>query len=140
MTWLYPAEIVGLQIRAPATGISTAGNWVFNFMVVMITPIAFSSIQYKTYIIFAVINAFIIPCVYFFYPETAGRSLEEMDDIFAESKSPFDVVRIANTMPKRHGKHGQLLMDNSKVDGYGRDESTTAGAQKEYGNGVENVA
>lgn len=31
-----------------------SANWVFNFMVVMITPVAFDSIGYKTYIIFAV--------------------------------------------------------------------------------------
>jgi len=37
-------------------------------MVVMITPVAFETIGYQTYIIFAVINAFIVPCVYFFYP------------------------------------------------------------------------
>jgi len=47
-------------------------------MVVMVTPVAFASIGYKTYIIFAVINAFMVPSVYFFYPETAYRSLEEM--------------------------------------------------------------
>ena len=47
-------------------------------MVVMVTPVAFASIGYKTYIIFAVINAFMVPCVYFFFPETAYRSLEEM--------------------------------------------------------------
>lgn len=27
MTWLYPAEIVPLRIRAPANGISTSANW-----------------------------------------------------------------------------------------------------------------
>ena len=54
MTWLYPAEIVPLRIRAPANAIATSGNWIWNFMVVMITPVAFSSIGYKTYIIFAV--------------------------------------------------------------------------------------
>lgn len=75
MTWLYPAEIVPLRIRAPANALSTSANWVctsklpvplhffcigakrmqaFNFMVVMITPVAFASVKYKTYIIFAV--------------------------------------------------------------------------------------
>ncbi|KAH0148825.1 general substrate transporter, partial [Aureobasidium melanogenum] len=77
MTWLYPAEIVPLRIRAPANALSTSANWIFNFMVVMITPVAFDTIGYQTYIIFAVINAFIVPCVYFFYPETRLRSLEE---------------------------------------------------------------
>jgi sugar porter (SP) family MFS transporter len=74
MTWLYPAEIVRvllpssyvkpewpadllkvpLRIRAPANALSTSANWAFNFMVVMITPVAFNSIKYQTYIIFAV--------------------------------------------------------------------------------------
>lgn len=54
MTWLYPAEIVPLRIRAPANALSTSANWAFNFMVVMITPVAFQTIGYQTYIIFAV--------------------------------------------------------------------------------------
>ena len=32
MTWLYPAEIVPLQIRASANALSTSANWAFNFM------------------------------------------------------------------------------------------------------------
>lgn len=54
MTWLYPAEIVPLRIRAPANALATSGNWIWNFMVVMITPVAFANIGYQTYIIFAV--------------------------------------------------------------------------------------
>lgn len=54
MTWLYPAEIVPLKIRAPANALSTSSNWIFNFLVVMITPVAFNNIGYRTYIIFAV--------------------------------------------------------------------------------------
>lgn len=43
-----------------------------------------------------------MPIVYFFYPETAGRSLEEIDAIFAESKSIFDTVQVARKMPRLH--------------------------------------
>jgi len=32
-----------------------------------------------------VVNAFIVPSIYFFFPETAYRSLEEIDEIFAVS-------------------------------------------------------
>ena len=46
-------------------------------------------------IVFAALNAFIIPIVYFFFPETAGRSLEDMDVVFAlaynEGVSPVGV-------------------------------------------------
>ncbi|KAK8100008.1 hypothetical protein PG999_010382 [Apiospora kogelbergensis] len=113
MTWLYPAEIVPLRIRAPANALSTSGNWIFNFMVVMITPIAFNSIKYQTYIIFAVINAFMVPSVYFFYPETAYRSLEEMDAIFHKvdgAAAYFQVVNVARDEPRRYGKNGELLI------------------------------
>lgn len=33
MTWLYPAEITPLRIRAPANALSTSSNWIWNFMV-----------------------------------------------------------------------------------------------------------
>lgn len=111
MTWLYPAEIVPLRIRAPANALSTSANWIFNFLVVMITPVSFSSIGYQTYIVFAVINAFIFPVVYFFYPETRYRSLEEMDTIFHKTNSVLSVVRVARDEPRRYGKNGELLVD-----------------------------
>ncbi|KAF4574853.1 hypothetical protein EYR36_006204 [Pleurotus pulmonarius] len=83
MTWLYPAEIVGIRIRAAANALSTASNWTFNFLVVMVTGPAFANISWRTYIVFACLNAILAPLVYFFFPETAGRSLEDMDVIFA---------------------------------------------------------
>ncbi|ETN38045.1 uncharacterized protein HMPREF1541_07668 [Cyphellophora europaea CBS 101466] len=115
MTWLYPTEVVPLRIRAPANALATSANWAFNFMVVMITPVAFSSIGYQTYIIFAVINAAIVPCVYFFFPETAYRSLEEMDSIFRKTKSIFSLVKTAKNEPHHYGKNGELLIAHDQM-------------------------
>ncbi|RYP67603.1 hypothetical protein DL771_007155 [Monosporascus sp. 5C6A] len=119
MTWLYPAEIVPLRIRAPANALSTSANWIFNFLVVMITPVAFESIKHHTYTVFAVINAFMVPSVYFFYPETAYRSLEEMDTIFHKVSGAgayFDVVRVAREEPHRYDKNGELLVDYQETE------------------------
>jgi len=108
MTWLYAAEIIPLRIRAPANELSTSVNCAFNFMVVMITPVSFSSIGYKTDIIFAVINAFICSVMYFFYPETAYRSLEERDVIFRKTKNIFTVASTAKDEPHMYGKSGEV--------------------------------
>ncbi|KAJ5081282.1 hypothetical protein NUU61_009546 [Penicillium alfredii] len=116
MTWLYPAEIVPLKIRAPANALSTSSNWIWNFMVVMITPVAFNNISYKTYIIFAVINAFIVPVVYFFFPETTMRSLEEMDRIFRKTTTVFNVVTLAREEPHMYGPNGELLRTLDDVE------------------------
>ncbi|KAI2485050.1 Sugar transporter STL1 [Pyrenophora tritici-repentis] len=82
----------------------------------MITPPAFANIGYKTYIIFAVINAAMVPSVYFFFPETAYRSLEEMDEIFHKTTGAFDVVSVANNMPHRYDKRGELLIDYADTE------------------------
>lgn len=84
-------------------------------MVVMVTPPAFANIGYKTYIIFAVINFAMVPSVYFFFPETAYRSLEEMDEIFHKTKgflgtSKNGCVTIAKNMPHRYDKKGNLVI------------------------------
>lgn len=120
---LYPAEITPLSIRAPATALSTTANWIFNFMVVMVTPPAFASIGYNTYTVFACINAFMVPCVYFFYPETAYRSLEEMDEIFHDIsglKGALTVVKVAHDKPRRFGKNGELLIRYEDTEAYRR--------------------
>ncbi|PSR93860.1 major facilitator superfamily transporter monosaccharide [Coniella lustricola] len=130
MTWLYPAEITPLAIRAPANAISTTANWIFNFLVVMVTPPAFANIGYKTYVVFAVINAFMVPCVYFFFPETAYRSLEEMDEIFQDAhgfKGAFTVVKIAKHKPRRYDKHGNALINYDDTEFAHRRHSSVAG-------------
>ncbi|KAI1646861.1 general substrate transporter [Daldinia loculata] len=100
LPWLYPAEINPIKTRAKANATSTCTNWLFNFLIVMITPIMISNIGWGTYLFFAVVNACFLPIIWFFYPETAKRSLEEIDIIFAkgfvEKKS---YVKAAEELP-----------------------------------------
>ncbi|KAI9000876.1 general substrate transporter [Trametes punicea] len=127
MTWLYPAEIVGLRIRAPANAFSTASNWTFNFMVVMVTGPSFNNISWGTYIVFAALNAFIIPIVYFFFPETAGRSLEDMDVVFAlaynEGMSPVK-VSLRKDVPPAGSPEADEILGISGHDGSVRDDGS----------------
>jgi sugar porter (SP) family MFS transporter len=81
-SWAYPAEILPLQIREKGLALGNICYWMFQFMIVEITPIAITNIGYKFYIIFAVFNFCIALIVYFFVPETCGLSLEEIDFYF----------------------------------------------------------
>ncbi|OCB89042.1 general substrate transporter [Sanghuangporus baumii] len=127
MTWLYPAEIVGLRIRAPANALSTASNWTFNFMVVMVTSPSFENISWGTYIVFASLNAFIFPIVYFFFPETAGRSLEDMDVVFAlahnEGVSPVK-VSLRKDVPPAGSREADVILGISDGSARKKDESS----------------
>lgn len=105
LTYLYAAEIAPLQLRAAISAVATAAVWTFNFLLAEVTPVGFNTIGYRYYIIFAIFNACIVPTIYFFYPETKGRTLEEIDEIFVQSKSIFDPPRIARTLPRMQNLH-----------------------------------
>ncbi|KAH8693248.1 putative sugar transporter [Talaromyces proteolyticus] len=97
--FMYAAEIAPLQTRAKVAAMSAGANWLFNFLLAEVTPVGFDNLGYKYYIIYACISAGGCVIFYFFCPETKGRSLEEIDEIFLQSKNAFDPVRIANEMP-----------------------------------------
>lgn len=83
-SWAYPAEILPLQVREKGLALGNVFYWLFQFMMVEITPIALGNIGYKFYIVLAVFNAVDAAIVYFLFPETKGLTLEEIDFQFAE--------------------------------------------------------
>lgn len=50
-----------------------------NFIVVEIMPVGISSLGWRFHIIGTVFNLTLVPLVYFFHPETADRTLEDID-------------------------------------------------------------
>lgn len=97
--FLYATEVAPLHLRAAISGISVATTWLFNFVIAEITPVGFNTIGWRYWIIYACINAAIVPTVYFLFPETMGRSLEQMDLVFEESQNMFAPVKIAKRLP-----------------------------------------
>jgi Sugar (and other) transporter. len=80
--WVYPSELFPLRLRGKVAALSTASNWAFNFALSYFIPPAFINITWTTYIIFAVLSFAMTLHVFFFFPETSGRTLEEVEDAF----------------------------------------------------------
>ncbi|KAH4251426.1 hypothetical protein HBI04_230650 [Parastagonospora nodorum] len=80
--WLYPTEINALEMRTKGASLAMASNWICNYAVVQATLPGIESLGYKFWIIWAVICFSFIPITYFFYPETANRTLEDIDRFF----------------------------------------------------------
>ncbi|THU83050.1 general substrate transporter [Dendrothele bispora CBS 962.96] len=83
VSWTYPAEIYPLKIRGKAVSLATASNWIFNFALAWAVPPGFEHIAWKTYFIFGTFNFAACVHIFFMFPETVGRTLEEVEDIFA---------------------------------------------------------
>ncbi|KAK4992361.1 hypothetical protein LTR50_001119 [Elasticomyces elasticus] len=89
--WVWGPEILPLEARSRGVAISVSSHWMWNFCIVMITPVLISSIGWKTYLIFMILLASFVPIVYFFYPETSGLSLEEVDNLFLPADRQIQV-------------------------------------------------
>lgn len=99
-TFLYATEVSPLKLRLPITAIANATQWLCQFIVAQVTPIGTTNLGTHYYAIYAAINACAVPVVYLFFPETSGRSLEEMDHIFEQSRNPFQPVKVAQSLPR----------------------------------------
>ena len=71
------------RTRNKGVALSVGLHWLSNFIIVYGTPAAIDHLGFRLYIIWAVLNAGFVPITWLFYPETAGRSLEDMSTIFA---------------------------------------------------------
>ncbi|CAO2654537.1 Nn.00g112700.m01.CDS01 [Neocucurbitaria sp. VM-36] len=80
----YPAEIMPTCIRS--AGVATAYVVMHTVMIVVvqITPLALQSISWRFFLIFLVANVAFVVILYVFYPETKGKTLEEMSALFGD--------------------------------------------------------
>ncbi|OHW99181.1 hexose carrier protein [Colletotrichum incanum] len=84
ISWVYPAEIFPLEIRALGNALTTFTNWTINLILVSFSPQALTAFGFKFFYVFVVFNVVAALCYYFFYPETSGRTLEQMDELFGD--------------------------------------------------------
>ncbi|CUM57470.1 uncharacterized protein AC631_02784 [Debaryomyces fabryi] len=83
--WVYCAEVWGDNAaRQRGAAVSTSANWIFNFALAMYTPSSFKNITWKTYIIYATFCACMFIHVLFFFPETKGKRLEEIGQMWQD--------------------------------------------------------
>lgn len=82
LTVLYPPEVLSYQIRATGMGMYTFMTKVCGLFVTMVFPYALDAIGWKTYIINASFDILMLLFVVFYWVETKGLTLEEVDECF----------------------------------------------------------
>ncbi|KAH6663991.1 general substrate transporter [Plectosphaerella plurivora] len=82
--WLYGPEIAPLKLRHAGAAAGAFGEWLFSFITVFAGGIALQNVGWKIWIWMALSCFAAIFFVYFMCPETTGKSLEEIDLLFAK--------------------------------------------------------
>jgi hypothetical protein len=78
-----------MQVRAKANSLATASCWAWNCALAFAVPPLLHSISWKMYFIFGAFNG--VACIHMFLMarETAGITLEEMNDVFDSGIPPW---------------------------------------------------
>lgn len=129
VVWVYVSEMWGDSVsRQRGASLATSANWICNFAIAMFTPPAFQNISWKTYTIYASFCAVMFVHVFFFFPETRGKRLEEIDQIWTHKipawksgswEPDVPIVsesQLAEKLSTSHKEHASGLATVSSLD------------------------
>ncbi|CZR65514.1 probable major myo-inositol transporter iolT [Phialocephala subalpina] len=105
ISWVYPAEIFPVEIRARGNSISAVVNWSLNLIIAQVSPLAFQQVGYKYFYAYFVFNMCAALCYFFFFPETKGKTLEQMDMVFGDQLALDDPEGTAKKEKAAAGIH-----------------------------------
>jgi predicted MFS family arabinose efflux permease len=84
-SFIYSSEIYPTQIRARGVALATATYFIACITYVTPGATAIATIGWKYFVVFACLTAVTILIIYFYYPETKGKSLEELAELFGDT-------------------------------------------------------
>ncbi|EEF30971.1 sugar transporter, putative [Ricinus communis] len=85
VTWVYSSEILPLKLRAQGYSIGVAVNRLMNATISMSFISLYKAITIGgAFLLFAAVSFIGLLFFYFLFPETKGRSLEEMEELFSK--------------------------------------------------------
>ncbi|OJJ50730.1 hypothetical protein ASPZODRAFT_126656 [Penicilliopsis zonata CBS 506.65] len=113
VAWVYPPELFSMNMRGRGTSMTSATNWFVNFWFGLYVPTAMEKISWELYMIFMALCYFMSIIIYLFYPETAGKSLEEIDFLFSKQRTSWvfrdrEATRVGAIF-ERDFAHGEAL-------------------------------
>ena len=98
--WTFQNEAFPVIARARGTALSVATNYFTNFWLGLYIPKALNTASWRVYFIFGAINFASMVLGYLFWPETTGKSLEELDLLFTPERTVW-VFRDRDACSKR---------------------------------------
>jgi sugar porter (SP) family MFS transporter len=93
MIWTICGELYPSRYRAKAMALSTASNWLWNFLLAFFTPFITGAIDFRYGYVFAGTNILGGLIVYFFVIEGQGRTLEEIDTMYLMGVKPWESAK-----------------------------------------------
>ncbi|KAL0253343.1 hypothetical protein SLS55_010319 [Diplodia seriata] len=102
-TACLPAEVFPNASRSKGVALSTATVWLCNFIVGVSTPPMLEDLGFGTYVFFGAWCYIAAVWAYFLVPETKGKTLEQMDEVFGDyaAQEEKEIMRAQMAQPRQ---------------------------------------
>ncbi|PSS03516.1 hypothetical protein PHLCEN_2v3984 [Hermanssonia centrifuga] len=84
VSWVLASEVFPTRTRSMGTSLATCANWALNVLFSQVSNLAIANISWKYYLVFICLNAIDFVIIILFFPETKGKTLEEMAVVFGD--------------------------------------------------------
>jgi hypothetical protein len=115
-------QIAPLQQRHIGGAAGAFGEWLFSFLTVFAGGIALEAVGWKIWIWMLVFNWLAMPFVWLMCPETGGKSLEEIDVLFAK-ENVRERILASNGRDAMGGSIGVRERKNARMGSVGEKSS-----------------
>ena len=100
LPWVYCSDIFPTRTRHFGLSTASASQWLWNFVVSYVTPRMVNNLGWKIFIMFATVNVGAMLPFSLLIPETKGRTLEEIEEVFAQGHV-FTAWKIKSNVGKK---------------------------------------
>ncbi|KAJ4299233.1 hypothetical protein N0V90_004477 [Kalmusia sp. IMI 367209] len=103
--WALPPEVYSNSDRSKGVALCVAVNWLCNFIIGVATPPMLANIGYKTYVFFAVCCLMSGFWAVFLLPETKGKTLEQIDELFEDATGLEEQEILRSVAQQQQARH-----------------------------------
>jgi hypothetical protein len=94
LCYLYPPEVLNYTLRSYGMGITIFSMYSVGLVLNFSIPFALDAMGWKVYMMNATWNVLLIAFIWYFWVETKGKTLEELNAVF-DGQKHSDVMNIA---------------------------------------------
>lgn len=136
LPWPCTSEIFPTRIREPGVAFGVGSQWLFNFIWSFSTPYIMAGIGWATFLLFGILDILIVAFTFFCLKETAGKTLEEINEMFDGVDPDAEHGWKGDTLDRETEDHASYSQ-NERGQYLDRAGSVKSGQDKEHASHVE---
>jgi len=114
MIWVVPSELFPMFLRSKGMAVAVSTKSIIAIILSQVTPLALQNVSWRFYSLFIACNATAAGIYFFLLPETGGKSLEEIAELFGDTLATDELGQI-DVSAKRATEHLEAAVETNST-------------------------